>query len=138
MDGDGGAVFAQEGSTTTFTRRSSMMRNWAAGSGGGAYNAGVVSFETSAEFRANEAAAGAATAAAAVAAATTPEAAAAALAAARVSLRILFVAIVWTRGAAVSLASARHSSSRLLGFVFLFWFSRGCANGKNGMEWKNG
>jgi len=73
-----------------------MMRNWAAGSGGGTYNAGVVSFETSAEFRANEAAAGAATAAA-VAAATTAEAKAAAVAAARVRLRFVWVRLFGSR-----------------------------------------
>lgn len=62
MDGNGGAVCAEEGSRTTFTRRSSMVRNWAAGSGGAVFNAGVVTFETSAEFRGNEAAVSAAAA----------------------------------------------------------------------------
>ncbi|CAM9291475.1 unnamed protein product [Ectocarpus sp. 12 AP-2014] len=57
VGGDGGAVFTEEGSTTIFTRRSTMLRNWAAGSGGSVYNAGVSTFETSAAFRGNTAAA---------------------------------------------------------------------------------
>eukprot|EP00903_Cladosiphon_okamuranus_P020674 g18984.t1 len=60
VGGNGGAVFTDEGSTTTFTRRSSMLRNRAGGSGGALFNAGIVTFETSAEFRANEAAVSAA------------------------------------------------------------------------------
>eukprot|EP00752_Nemacystus_decipiens_P005980 g5401.t1 len=56
VDGNGGAVYTEEGSGTTFTRRSSMLRNRAAGSGGAVFNAGIVTFETSAEFRGNEAA----------------------------------------------------------------------------------
>ncbi|CAM9312124.1 unnamed protein product, partial [Ectocarpus fasciculatus] len=57
VGGDGGAVFTDEGSDTIFTRRSTMLRNWAAGSGGSVYNAGVSTFETSAAFRGNTAAA---------------------------------------------------------------------------------
>lgn len=56
VDGNGGAVCTEEGSATTFTRRSSMLRNRAGGSGGAVFNAGIVTFETSAEFRTNEAA----------------------------------------------------------------------------------
>ncbi|CAM9534724.1 unnamed protein product [Ectocarpus sp. 6 AP-2014] len=56
LGGDGGAVFTEGGSTTIFTRRSTMLRNWAAGSGGSVYNAGVSTFETSAAFRGNTAA----------------------------------------------------------------------------------
>ncbi|CAM9625684.1 unnamed protein product [Ectocarpus sp. 12 AP-2014] len=61
VGGDGGAVFTEEGSTTIFTRRSTMFRNWAAGSGGSVYNAGISTFETSAAFRGNTAAAAART-----------------------------------------------------------------------------
>lgn len=53
-------MFTEEGSNTIFTRRSTMLRNWAAGSGGSVYNAGVSTFETSASFRGNTAAAKAA------------------------------------------------------------------------------
>lgn len=62
VDGNGGAVCTEEGSATTFTRRSSMLRNRAGGSGGAIFNAGVMTFETSAEFRGNGAAVVAATA----------------------------------------------------------------------------
>lgn len=56
VDGNGGALCTEEGSWTTFTRRSSMLRNRAGGSGGAVFNGGgIVMFETSAEFRGNEA-----------------------------------------------------------------------------------
>ncbi|CAM9137711.1 unnamed protein product, partial [Hapterophycus canaliculatus] len=64
VGGDGGAVCAEEGSHTIFTRKSTFLMNWAAGSGGGVYNAGVAMFETSATFRGNDAAAAAEAAAA--------------------------------------------------------------------------
>lgn len=55
VDGNGGAVCTEEGSATTFTRKSSMLRNRAVGSGGAIFNAGIMTFETSAEFRGNKA-----------------------------------------------------------------------------------
>lgn len=48
---------AEEGSQTIFNRKSTILMNRAAGSGGGVFNAGVALFETSVTFRGNDAAA---------------------------------------------------------------------------------
>ncbi|CAM9706521.1 unnamed protein product [Scytosiphon promiscuus] len=58
---------AEEGSQTIFARKSTILMNWAAGSGGGVFNAGVAIFETSVAFRGNNAAAAVAVAPAPVA-----------------------------------------------------------------------